>query len=230
MLSLWFPTAGSVVPRGDFFAILLLPLLLCTTFTSTEAHDALDPTGNITIKWDVISWTPDGYIAVVTTYNFQQYRHIQAPGWILGWTWAKKEDPTVVDLLPGTPYNQQIANCCSGGVLTSWAQDPQNAISSFQLSVGLAGTTNETVKLPKKFTLKAPGPVTWNVTCTYSQFLAQKTPTCLNCPTCTCGCQNKTEPGSCVDPNSPHLASVVSPPGKATNTPLVRCTNHTCPI
>lgn len=35
MLSLWFPTAGSVVPRGDFFAILLLPLLLCTTFTST---------------------------------------------------------------------------------------------------------------------------------------------------------------------------------------------------
>ncbi|KAL5186075.1 Protein COBRA [Glycine soja] len=159
MLSLWFPTAGSVVPRGDFFAILLLPLLLCTTFTSTEAHDALDPTGNITIKWDVISWTPDGYIAVVTTYNFQQYRHIQAPGWILGWTWAKKEkDPTVVDLLPGTPYNQQIANCCSGGVLTSWAQDPQNAISSFQLSVGLAGTTNETVKLPKNFTLKAPGP------------------------------------------------------------------------
>ena len=31
-------------------------------------------------------------------------------------------------------------------------------------------------------------------------------------------------------PNSPHLASVVSPPGKATNTPLVRCTNHMCPI
>ncbi|KAG5039387.1 hypothetical protein JHK85_011863 [Glycine max] len=152
MLSLWFPTAGSVVPRGDFFAILLLPLLLCTTFTSTEAHDALDPTGNITIKWDVISWTPDGYIAVVTTNNFQQYRHIQAPGWILGWTWAKKEkDPTVADLLPGTPYNQPIANFCSGEVLTSWAQDPQNAISSFQLSVGLAGTTNETVKLPKKF-------------------------------------------------------------------------------
>jgi len=28
----------------------------------TEAYDALDPTGNITIKWDVISWTPDGYI------------------------------------------------------------------------------------------------------------------------------------------------------------------------
>lgn len=54
--------------------------------------------------------------------------------------------------------------------------------------------------------------VTWNVTCTYSQFLAQKTPTCcvslssfyndtiVNCPTCTCGCQNnRTDPGSCVE-------------------------------
>lgn len=53
--------------------------------------------------------------------------------------------------------------------------------------------------------------VTWNVTCTYSQFLAQKTPSCcvslssfynstiVNCPTCTCGCQNNiTQPGSCV--------------------------------
>jgi hypothetical protein len=125
--------------------------------------------------------------AVVTMNNFQQYRHIQPPGWSLGWTWAKKEviwsmigsqtteqgdcskfkgnvphcckkDPTVVDLLPGTPYNQQIANCCKGGVLTSWAQDPTNAVASFQVSVGRAGTTNRTVKVPKNFTLKAPGP------------------------------------------------------------------------
>lgn len=27
-----------------------------------EAYDALDPNGNVTIKWDVISWTPDGYV------------------------------------------------------------------------------------------------------------------------------------------------------------------------
>lgn len=120
-------------------------------------------------------------------FNFQQYRHIPAPGWTLGWTWAKKEviwsmmgaqtteqgdcskykgnvphcckkDPTVVDLLPGTPYNQQIANCCKGGVINSWGQDPNNAASSFQISVGAAGTTNKTVRMPKNFTLKAPGP------------------------------------------------------------------------
>lgn len=120
-------------------------------------------------------------------YNFQQYRHIQSPGWTLGWSWSKKEviwsmvgaqtteqgdcskfkgniphcckkDPTVVDLMPGTPYNQQIANCCRGGVMNSWAQDPATAASSFQLSVGAAGTTNKTVRVPKNFTLKAPGP------------------------------------------------------------------------
>nr|APR64077.1 phytochelatin synthetase-like protein 1 [Populus tomentosa] len=289
------------VTKITTLTILLLFLISCSTLTSTEAYDALDPNGNITIKWDVIQWTPDGYVAVVTMYNFQQYRHIQAPGWTLGWTWAKKEviwsmmgaqatdqgdcskfkgniphccrkDPSVVDLLPGTPYNQQIANCCKGGVINSWAQDPANAVSSFQISVGAAGTTNKTVRVPKNITLRAPGPgytcgpakivrptkfisadkrritqalMTWNITCTYSQFLAQKTPTCcvslssfyndtiVSCPTCACGCQNSTTragSGTCVNPDTPHLASVISPPGKSDNTPLVQCTSHMCPI
>jgi len=29
---------------------------------SAEAYDPLDPTGNITIKWDVMQWTSDGYV------------------------------------------------------------------------------------------------------------------------------------------------------------------------
>ncbi|KAF5730206.1 COBRA-like extracellular glycosyl-phosphatidyl inositol-anchored protein family isoform 2 [Tripterygium wilfordii] len=289
--------SGSITKLSSF-ATLLLILLSCSSFTSTEAYDALDPNGNITIKWDVMSWTPDGYVATVTMFNFQQYRHIQAPGWTLGWTWAEKEiiwsmvgaqtteqgdcpkfkgniphsckkDPTVVDLLPGTPYNQQIGNCCKGGVISSWAQDPATAASAFQVSVGAAGTTNKTVRLPRNFTLKAPGPgytcgpakivrptrfvtpdkrrvtqalMTWNVICTYSQFLAQKTPTCcvslssfyndtiVNCPTCACGCRNNvTHPGSCVNPDSPYSASAVS--GSANrNDPLVKCTSHMCPI
>ncbi|KAL0762478.1 hypothetical protein Bca101_078629 [Brassica carinata] len=94
---------------------------------------------------------------VVSIFNFQQYRHIQAPGWQLGWSWYKKEviwsmvgaqateqgdcskfkgniphcckkTPTVVDLLPGTPYNQHISNCCRGGLISSWAQDPATAV------------------------------------------------------------------------------------------------------
>ncbi|CAL9079380.1 cobra-like protein [Musa troglodytarum] len=277
----------------------VLFLLLSSLASTAEAYDPLDPNGNITIKWDVMQWTPDGYVAVVTMFNFQQYRHIQAPGWMLGWTWAKKEviwsmvggqtteqgdcsrfkgniphcckkDPSVVDLLPGTPYNMQIANCCKGGVISSWVQDPANAASSFQISVGAAGTTNKTVRVPKNFTLKSPGPgytcgaakivkpsrfvsqdgrrttqalMTWNITCTYSQFLAQKTPTCcvslssfyndtiVNCPTCSCGCQNNiTQPGSCVEGDSPYLASAINGPGKSSFTPLVQCTSHMCPI
>ncbi|PON82080.1 COBRA-like protein [Trema orientale] len=263
----------------------------------TEAYDALDPNGNVTIKWDIMSWTPDGYVAVVTIYNFQQYRHFESPGWSLGWTWAKKEiiwsmlggqateqgdcshykgniphcckrSPNIVDLLVGTPYNQQIANCCKGGVLSSWGQDPANAAASFQLSVGQAGTSTKTVTPPKNLTLKAPGPgytcgpaqdvpaskfisadkrrvtqalKTWNFTCTYSQFLASRAPTCcvslssfyndtiVPCPTCSCGCKsNITEPGSCVESDSPYLASVVS--GSQENTPVVQCTSHMCPI
>ncbi|KAL6587573.1 hypothetical protein OROMI_000551 [Orobanche minor] len=231
--------------------ILLLFVLFSYSFTSTEGYDPLDPNGNITIKWDVINWTPDGYVAVVTMFNFQQYRHIQAPGWTLGWTWAKKEviwtmmggqateqgdcsrykmniphcckkDPTIVDLLPGTPYNQQIANCCKGGVINSWAQDPTNAASSFQVSVGAAGTTNKTVRVPKNFTLKAPG------------------------PGYTCGPAKVVKPTKFVSqdgrrvtqammtwnlPDSPYLASVVSERGKSNSlAPLVQCNSHMCPI
>ncbi|CAN0871189.1 Protein COBRA [Linum grandiflorum] len=191
-------------------AMLLFFLLSSSTFISTEAYDALDPNGNITIKWDIVSWTPDGYV---------KHRRIEAPGWTMGWSWAKKEviwnmfgsqtteqgdcskykgnvphsckkTPTVVDLLPGTPYNQQIANCCKGGVLNA------GAVSSFQLAVGAAGNSKRSVRVPGKFTLLGPGRgytcgrttvvrptkflsadrrrvtqamMTWKVTCRYSQ-------------------------------------------------------------
>lgn len=100
--------------------------------------------------------------ALVTMNNFQMYRHIMTPGWTLGWSWAKKEviwsmvgaqateqgdcskfkgniphcckkTPQVVDLLPGVPYNQQIANCCKGGVVAAYGQDPSAAVSAFQV-------------------------------------------------------------------------------------------------
>ncbi|WVZ66638.1 hypothetical protein U9M48_015828 [Paspalum notatum var. saurae] len=216
-------------------SVLVLGLALAAAALSVAAaYDPLDPNGNITIKWDIMSWTPDGYVAVVTINNFQMYRQIMEPGWTVGWTWAKREviwsmvgaqateqgdcsrfkaniphcckrTPAVVDLLPGVPYNQQIANCCRGGALAAYGQDPGAAVAAFQVSVGQAGTTNRTVKVPKNFTLLGPGPgytcgpgkivpstvfltpdrrrktqalMTWNVTCTYSQHLASKYPPC----------------------------------------------------
>ncbi|KAL3614415.1 COBRA-like protein 4 [Castilleja foliolosa] len=269
--------------------------VLLLIFSQAESYDPLDPFGNITIKWDVVSWTPDGYVAVVTMNNFQMYRHIMSPGWTLTWGWAKKEviwsmvgaqtteqgdcskfkgnvphcckrNPTVVDLLPGVPYNQQIANCCKGGVVGSWGQDPSAAVSSFQVSVGLAGTSNKTVKLPKNFTLLGPGPgytcgpakivpstvfltsdrrrktqaaMTWNVTCTYSQLLVAKNPSCCvsfssfyndtitPCPTCSCGCQNKKD---CIKVGSKKLKKEGVNTPRKDNVPLLQCTNHMCPI
>ncbi|XP_057447752.1 COBRA-like protein 1 [Lotus japonicus] len=273
------------------FRFVLPCTLLLLLPSSSEAYDPLDPNGNITIRWDILSWTGDGYVAAVTLNNFQQYRHIQEPGWSLGWTWAKneiiwqmiggqtteqgdcskfkgqvsphccKKDPVAVDLIPGAPYSEQVANCCKGGVLTSLKQDPANAVASFRVVVGRAGTTTKSVRLPKNFTFKSPGPgytcgparivkptrflrydkrrvtqamMSWNVTCTYSQFLAAKAPTCcvslstfyndtiVSCPTCACGCQS----GNCVDPNSPNLTSVISNPGNNG----ITCTSHSCPI
>ncbi|OIT29689.1 PREDICTED: COBRA-like protein 4 isoform X1 [Nicotiana attenuata] len=275
--------------------IAVAGLFLVALIPHAAAFDPLDPNGNITIKWDVMSWTPDGYVAVVTMNNFQMYRHIMTPGWTLGWTWAKKEviwsmvgaqtteqgdcskfkgniphcckkNPTVVDLLPGVPYNQQFTNCCKGGVLASWGQDPQSSVSAFQISVGQAGTSNKTVKLPKNFTLLGPGPgytcgpakivpptkfftpdlrrktqalMTWNVTCTYSQFLARKHPSCCvslssfynetitSCPSCACGCENKNK---CIKSDSKLLSAVGINTPRKDNVPLIQCTHHMCPV
>lgn len=273
----------------------LWAILLLMALSQSEAFDPLDPFGNITIKWDVVSWTADGYVASVTMSNYQTYRHINTPGWTLEWNWAKKEviwsivgaqateqgdcskfkgnvphcckkNPTIVDLLPGVPYNQQYSNCCKGGVMASWGQDPSAAVSAFQVSVGVAGTSNKTVKLPKDFVLLGPGPgytcgpaevvpstifftadhrrktqalMTWTVTCTYSQFLSSKYPSCCvsfssfynqtmtPCPSCACGCHNKKD---CIMSDSKRLNTLGINTPKKDNTPLLQCTHHMCPI
>ena len=37
--------------------------------TIAAAYDPLDPNGNITIKWDVMSWTPDGYVVSIISFS-----------------------------------------------------------------------------------------------------------------------------------------------------------------
>jgi hypothetical protein len=289
----------------------LLLLILAATLSVAVAYDPLDPNGNITIKWDVMSWTPDGYVAMVTINNYQTYRQIMAPGWTVGWTWARQEviwsmvgaqatdqgdcsrfkanlphccrrTPAVVDLLPGVPYNQQIANCCRGGVLPAYGQAPSAAAAAFQVSVGQAGTTNRTVRLPRNFTLLGPGPgytcgrarvvpstvfltadrrrktqalMTWNVTCTYSQHLASKYPSCcvsfssfyndtiVPCAKCACGCdahkpcvrserdgKRLAVTGKKHDANANAHGRGNGVAAAAMAAPLLQCTTHMCPV
>ncbi|KAL0422011.1 UNVERIFIED_CONTAM: COBRA-like protein 4 [Sesamum latifolium] len=229
-------------------------VLLFIIFSQAESYDPLDPFGNITIKWDVVSWTPDGYVSKDCSKFKGNVPH------------CCKRNPTVVDLLPGVPYNQQIANCCKAGVVASWGQDPASAVSSFQVSVGLSGTSNKTVKLPKNFTLLGPGPgytcgpakivpstvyftpdhrrktqalMTWNITCTYSQLLVSKHPSCcvslssfyndtiVPCSTCACGCENKKD---CIKSDSEKLKKAGINTPRKDNVPLLQCTYHMCPI
>ncbi|KAL6287706.1 hypothetical protein ACE6H2_012096 [Prunus campanulata] len=59
--------------------------------------------------------------------------------------------------MPSAPYNQQVRNCCKGGVLRSWVQNEAPDVGFFTMTVGQFETTNRDVRLPTNFTLKAPG-------------------------------------------------------------------------
>lgn len=81
--------------------------------------------------------------------------------------------------------------------------------------------------------------VTWNVTCTYSQFLARKHPSCCvsmssfynetitACPSCACGCENKNK---CIKSDSKLLSVVGVNTPRKDNAPLIQCTHHMCPV
>ena len=110
---------------------------------------------------------------------------MEEPGWKLGWAWkgdeviwamlgaeAKeqgnctrfrgqqkphccKKEPVIIDLMPGTPYNMQTANCCKGGVLTSLKQDHTKRGATFQMNY--AKPSLSASAMPENFTLGIPG-------------------------------------------------------------------------
>ncbi|XP_062226287.1 COBRA-like protein 7 isoform X3 [Phragmites australis] len=185
-----------------------------------------------------IDSTGSTYTVMVSIHNNQLYRHIEQPGWRLSWNWAGKEviwattgaeateqgdcsrigaakpphccepRPVIVDLPPGTPYNQQVANCCRGGVLSSLTQNNMTSTAAFQMTVGefaYAKDHNGSSKGPEKpwdFNIGVPGYtcsnatevpatrfkvdkqrhvqvlLTWQVTCSYSQYRESASPSC----------------------------------------------------
>ncbi|KAI3446196.1 hypothetical protein Pfo_002861 [Paulownia fortunei] len=151
-----------------------------------NCYDPLDPNGNITVTFDIIKYTLDGYVARVTIQNYYQYRHVEKPGWKLGWTWAKNEviwsmsgafavqqgncssfkyqvphsckpDPVIVDLMPDAMAQNRSDGCCHGGVLAAYAISPSMSYSSFEVTVGNL-EQNSTGHKPLNLTLMAPGP------------------------------------------------------------------------
>ncbi|XP_057510817.1 COBRA-like protein 1 [Actinidia eriantha] len=153
---------------------------------SNYCYDPLDPNGNITVTFDIIHWRDDGYEARVTIQNFYQYRHVDKPGWKLGWTWSRneviwsmsgafatqqgncsafmsqiphscKKDPVILDLTPDAAPENRSSDCCRGGVIAAWAVDPSNSFSSFNIIVGNL-ESNSHGFAPLNLTLEAPGP------------------------------------------------------------------------
>lgn len=62
----------TVWSMSGFYKLILMRKVLtflCIILKNlfAEAYDALDPEGNITMKWDVMSWTPDGYVVSLRT-------------------------------------------------------------------------------------------------------------------------------------------------------------------
>ncbi|KAJ4833060.1 COBRA-like protein 6 [Turnera subulata] len=167
--------------------VLLFFFSLSTSILPSYGFDPLDPQGNITIRWDLMSSSGTNDLKV-TIFNQQLYRHIEPPGWKLKWHWLGKEviwdmrgaeateqgncsefktgnlphscerAPVIVDLLPGAPYNMQTKNCCKGGVLSSLKQDPSLSVATFQLSVSGGGAADSAgFEMPVNFSLGVPG-------------------------------------------------------------------------
>ncbi|RWR78602.1 COBRA-like protein 6 [Cinnamomum micranthum f. kanehirae] len=174
--------------------------------------------------------------------------------------------PVIIDLLSGTAYKDQYYNCCKGGVLSSITQDPSKFASSFKLVVGNAHITNNALIPPENFTLGVPGYTcgpayvvppsrysddggrrwqqalaTWSLTCSYSQFMASRSPRCcvsmssfynstiVPCPLCSCSCQGLDSAAKCVKPDQ-LPTNLQMPNSDGTPNPVVMCTRHMCPI
>ncbi|KAK1402718.1 COBRA-like protein 1 [Heracleum sosnowskyi] len=176
-----------------------------------------------------------------------------------------KKTPSIADLMPeGAPQNRS-ADCCHGGVLAARAIKPLESYSSFEVRVGNLDK-NTTEGKPLNLTLLAPGPGytcgpvedtdptvssviggmreeqvfrTWKSTCTYSSYIANKTPVCCaslstfysptisSCPRCTCGCRpaGQKNATTCVREDE-----TLSQSNSLANPDIVRCTNHMCPL
>lgn len=125
--------------------------------------------------------------AKVTIQNLFQYRHVDKPGWQIGWIWQQneviwsmngafatdqgncsnyktdiphscKKDPEILDLMPDASSDNKSEDCCRSGVLDALAINPSKSFSSFGIKVGNLGGAPFSGYPPLNLTLNAPGP------------------------------------------------------------------------
>ncbi|KAG9157787.1 hypothetical protein Leryth_024306 [Lithospermum erythrorhizon] len=165
-----------------------------------------------------------------------------------------EKNPVIIDLLPGAILTKQCPNCCKAGVLSSMEHDYNKRISEFQMHVGTPSSSGAPAN---NFSLVLPGytcadPVevppsrfiedqgrrttqalrTWDVICSYSQYLASPTRRCcvslssfydnklVPCETCSCACEGQLE---CIREGK-------QPSYEIQHQPEVQCTSHMCPV
>lgn len=157
---------------------------LTNTYVHTDANaNAYKQINNISRNNTLVISTLQ---ARVTIRNYYQYRHVEIPGWSLGWTWPQdeiiwsmsgalathqgncsqykyrtphscKRDPVIIDLTPDAAPENRTANCCRSGILSARAIDQTTSSSSFDIVVGGLGASAATPKKPHDLTLLAPG-------------------------------------------------------------------------
>ncbi|KAM7261568.1 hypothetical protein ACFE04_020645 [Oxalis oulophora] len=208
-------------------------VLLCLSFAVriSEAYDPFDPNGNISIRWDTISWTPDGYVELKPQIkddvpSSKETFHIAV---------AKVLTSSTCFLVFLTTNNILIV--AKQGywhlrvIKTNWLLS----------RLSRPGYTCSSVKIESPSVLylsdgrgKSYAMMSWTVVCTYSQLLASKNPTCCvslssfynlritPCQSCTCGCQKKE---NCIM-NDSRLSTVL----KSNTEAELQCIEHMCPI
>lgn len=78
---------SALLPWGAL--AVCLAVTVCLSAPGVSGYDPLDPTGNITILWDIPNFTGDGYKVNVKVYNYQFYRKVN--NWKLSWTFWNGE-------------------------------------------------------------------------------------------------------------------------------------------
>ncbi|CAI7906792.1 unnamed protein product [Closterium sp. NIES-54] len=223
-----------------FAALAIAACLLATGVPSAEAYDPLDPTGNITIVWDVTSWAGDGYIAWVKMYNYQHYRKIDPPGWALTWNWTHGE--YIWDLTGAVATKQ--GDCSKlqfpgGKIPHSLGVDGYKCTDPFQV--------NSTIYTDPTTRRETQAQVTFHIVCTYSSIQKRDPPKCcvslssfyndtiIPCASCACACGNYSSSSIVCVPTGgkvPYLMSTPSGDGLElkTDQTAVECSPDGCPI